>query len=426
MYLIESPEITDNLFAIDDALRAGFAWDVGPFEYWDMVGIEKGIELAEGEGLAVKSWVKDMVATGHDTFYKVEGGVRKYYDIDTKTYVAVPGAESFIILDNLRGNKPVWSNEESVLHDIGDGVLNLEFRSKMNSIGGPVLAGINKSIEIAEKGWKGLVIGNDAPNFSVGANIAMIFMYAVEQEYDELEFAIRAFQNTTMRCRYSSIPVVAAPHGMTLGGGCEVTMHADAAVAAAETYIGLVEVGVGVIPAGGGTKEFALRASDAYFKGDVMLPSLQEKFLAIAQATVATSAKEAFNLGILRKGKDKLVMNQKRLIAAAKEEVLALDKAGYSQPATRNDILALGRTALGTFTLGVEGFLQGGYISEHDAKIGKKLAYAICGGDLSAPTKVSEQYLLDLEREAFLSLCAEKKTLERIQHMLQTGRPLRN
>jgi 3-hydroxyacyl-CoA dehydrogenase len=420
------PEISDNLFSIDDALRAGFAWEAGPFEYWDMVGIEGGIKLAEAEGLAVKSWVKDMLAAGNSSFYKVEGGVRKFYDVASKTYVTVPGAESLIILDNLRGNSPVWKNSGAILHDIGDGVLNLEFRSKMNSIGAEVLEGINKSIEIAEKDFRGLVIGNDATNFSVGANLMMIFMLAMEQEYDELDFAIRSFQKTTMRCRYSSIPVVAAPHGMTLGGGCEVSMHADVAVAASETYMGLVEVGVGVIPAGGGTKEFALRASDAYYAGDIQIPNLQQRFLDIAMAKVATSAKEAFSAGMLRKGIDRMVVNQKRLIAEAKNEVLALANAGYTQPAERNDIMALGRTALGTFTIGVESFKMGGYISEHDAKIANKLAYVICGGDLSSPTKVSEQYLLDLEREAFLSLCAEKKSLERIQQMLQTGRPLRN
>ncbi len=420
------PEISDNLYAIDDAVRAGFAWEVGPFEYWDMVGIQKGIELAEAEGLEVKAWVKDMLATGHDSFYKVEGGVRKYYDHESKTYIAVPGAEAFIILDNLRDKKPVWSNSGAILHDIGDGVLNLEFRSKMNSIGGEVLAGVNKAIEIAEKDWKGLVLGNDATNFSVGANLMMIFMLAMEQEYDELDFAVRSFQNTTMRCRYSSIPVVAAPHGMTLGGGCEITMHSDVAVASAETYIGLVEVGVGLLPGGGGVKEFALRASDGFYSGDVQIPALQQRFLDIAMAKVATSAEEAFNVGLLRPGVDRMVVNQKRLLAEAKATVLDLDRAGYSQPAERNDIMTLGRSALGTFTIGVESFKAGGFISEHDALIAKKVAFAICGGDLSMPTKVSEQYLLDLEREAFLSLCGEKKSLERIQHMLQKGKPLRN
>ena len=421
------PEISDNLFSIDDALRAGFAWEAGPFQYWDMVGLEKGIELAEAEGLELGSWVKEFKEAGNESFYKLEGGVRKYYDLESKSYKVVPGAESFIILDNIRSNKPVWSNSGAVLHDIGDGILNLEFRSKMNSIGGEVLEGINKSIEIAEKDFNGLVIGNDATNFSVGANIMMIYMLSIEQEYDELDFAIRQFQNTTMRCRYSSIPVVAAPHGMTLGGGCEITMHSDAAVAAAETYIGLVEVGVGVIPAGGGSKEFALRAADGFTNGDVQIPSLQEKFLNIAMAKVATSAEEGFDIGVLQRHRDRVVMSNRRLIAEAKETALKLHSEGYSQPAPRmDDILVLGKTALGTFTIGVESFKASGYISEHDAKIAKKLAYVVCGGDLSAPTKVSEQYLLDLEREAFLSLCTEKKSLERIQHMLQTGKPLRN
>lgn len=420
------PEISDALYAIDDALRAGFAWDIGPFQYWDIVGIQKGIELAEAEGLTVSNWVKEFAASGATGFYKVEDGVRKYYDQATKSYKSIPGAETFIILDNYREKKSVYKNTGGTLHDIGDGVLCLEFTSKMNSLGGDVLESINKSIEIAEKGYNGLVIGNDAPNFSVGANLMMIFMMAMEQEYDELDFAIRAFQNTTMRARYSSVPVIAAPHGMTLGGGCELSMHADRAVASAETYIGLVEVGVGLVPGGGGIKEFALRASDDFVNGDTQIPSIQDRFLAIAMAKVATSAAEAYDLGIFRKNKDRVVVNAKRVIAEAKKEVLDMVAAGYTQPARRKDVTVLGRTALGSLTVGVESFKMGGYISDHDAKIASKIAYALCGGDLSSPTQVSEQYLLDLEREAFLSLCGEKKTLERIQAMLQTGKPLRN
>lgn len=420
------PEISDVLYAVDDALRAGFAWEIGPFQYWDIVGIQKGIELAEADGLSIGAWVKEMVAAGNTSFYKVENGVKKFYDQASKSYKAIPGAEAFIILDNLRANQPVWKNSGGILHDIGDGVLNLEFTSKMNSLGGDVLAAINKSIEIAEGGYKGLVIGNDAPNFSVGANLMMIAMLAMDQEFDELDIAVRQFQQTTMRCRYSSVPVVSAPHGMTLGGGCEVTMHSDVAVASAETYIGLVEVGVGLIPAGGGTKELTLRTSDGFKNGDPMLQSLQDSFLNIAMAKVATSAAEAFDFGLLRKNKDRVVINAKRVIAEAKQEVLHLNEEGYSQPAHRNDILVLGRTGLGTLTVGVESFVAGGYISAHDAKIAKKIANVMCGGDLSAPTQVNEQYLLDLEREAFLSLCGEKKTLERIQAMLTTGKPLRN
>lgn len=420
------PEISDSLYAVDDALRAGFAWDIGPFQYWDIVGVQKGIELAEADKLEVSAWVKEMVAAGNTAFYKVENGVKKYYDQQSKSYKAIPGAEAFIILDNLRGNKPVWKNSGGTLHDIGDGVLNLEFTSKMNSLGGDVLQAINKSIEIAEGGYKGLVIGNDAPNFSVGANLMMIAMLAMDQEFDELDIAVRQFQQTTMRCRYSAVPVVSAPHGMTLGGGCEVVMHSDVAVASAETYIGLVEVGVGLIPAGGGTKELALRTSDSFKNGDPMIQSLQDNFLNIAMAKVATSAAEAFDFGLLRKNKDRVVVNAKRVIAEAKRTVLELSAEGYSQPAHRKDIQVLGRTGLGTLTVGVESFVAGGYISQHDAKIAKKIAYVMCGGDLSAPTTVNEQYLLDLEREAFLSLCGEKKTLERIQAMLTTGKPLRN
>lgn len=420
------PEISDTLYAVDDALRAGFAWQIGPFEYWDIVGIEKGIELAKADGLTIGTWVTDMLTAGNTSFYKTENGIKKYYDQQSKTYKAIPGAEAFIILDNLRGNKPIWKNSGGTLHDIGDGVLNLEFTSKMNSLGGDVLQAINKSIEIAENGYKGLVIGNDAPNFSVGANLMMIAMMAMEQEYDELDMAIRQFQKTTMRCRYSGVPVVSAPHGMTLGGGCEVTLHSDAVVASAETYMGLVEVGVGLIPGGGGTKEMALRTSDSLKNGDPILPTLQDNFLTVAMAKTSTSGFETYGLNLMRKGTDRVVINSKRVIAEAKAEVINLFDKGYMQPAHRNDIQVLGKTGLGTLTVGVESFVAGGYISEHDAKIAKKVAYVMCGGDLSAPTQVTEQYLLDLEREAFLSLCGEKKTLERIQAMLQTGKPLRN
>jgi 3-hydroxyacyl-CoA dehydrogenase len=420
------PEISDTLYAIDDALRGGFAWQIGPFEYWDIVGIEKGIELAKADGLTIGTWVTDMIAAGNTSFYKTENGVKKYYDQASKSYKAIPGADAFIILDNLRNNKPVWKNSGGILHDIGDDVVCLEFTSKMNSLGGDVLQAINKSIEIAEQGYKGLVIGNDATNFSVGANLMMIAMMAMDQEYDELDIAIRQFQKTTMRCRYSGIPVVSAPHGMTLGGGCEVTMHSDAVVAAAETYMGLVEVGVGLIPGGGGTKEMALRTSDSLKAGDPILPTLQENFLTVAMAKTSFSGYETFGLNLMRKERDRVVVNSKRVIAEAKRQVLFLADQGYTQPAPRNDIQILGRTGLGTLTIGVESFVAGGYISEHDAKIAKKVAYVMCGGDLSAAREVSEQYLLDLEREAFLSLCGEKKTLERIQHMLQTGKPLRN
>jgi len=271
-----------------------------------------------------------------------------------------------------------------------------------------------------------LVIGNQGAHFSVGANIAMIFMMAVEQEYDELNMAIRMFQNTMMRMRYSSIPTVAAIHGMTFGGGCELSLHADQVVAASETYMGLVEFGVGVIPGGGGTKELTLRASDTYKANDVEVNRLREAFLTIAMAKVSTSGHEAFDLGLLQKGKDHIVVCKQRLIAKAKAQALSMAEQGYTQPIMRQDIKVLGQQSLGMFLVGTDAMKAGNYISEHDRKIADKLAYVMSGGDLSEATIVSEQYLLDLEREAFLSLCTERKTLERIQHMLQTGKPLRN
>lgn len=420
------PEITDEFYKIDDAMKAGFGWENGPFEIWDAIGVEKAIALMEAENLKPAAWVNDMLAAGISSFYTIKDGATYYYDISSKSYQKVPGQDAFIILNNIREAKTIWKNNEAEIQDIGDGILNLEFKSKMNSIGSGVLQGINKAIDLAEKDYKGLVIGNQAANFSVGANIAMIFMYAVEQEYDELNMAIKMFQNTMMRIRYSGIPVVAAPHGMTLGGGCEICLHADKVVAAAETYIGLVEFGVGVIPGGGGSKEMTVRASDLYRKNDVELNVLQEHFLTIGMAKVATSAYEAFDNNIFQAGKDVVVVNKDRQIAEAKKHALLLADAGYTQPIPRKDIKVLGKQALGMFLVGTDQMQAGKYISEHDRKIANKLAYVMAGGDLSEATLVSEQYLLDLEREAFLSLCAEKKTLERIQYMLTKGKPLRN
>jgi len=420
------PEITDDLYKIDDAMKAGFGWEHGPFQIWDAVGVQAGLDMIKETGEQAAPWIEEMLASGNQSFYTVKDGSNYYYDIPSKSQKKIPGQDTFIILDNIRNNKKVWGNSETTLHDLGDGILNLEFHSKMNAIGGGVISGINKAIDIAENEYEGLVIGNQAANFSVGANLAMIFMMAVEQEYDELNFAIKSFQDTMMRVRYSAIPVIAAPHGMTLGGGCELTMHADKAVAAAETYIGLVEFGVGVIPGGGGSKEMALRASDQFKKNDVKLNILQEYFMTVGTAKVATSAYEAYDLGILQKGKDVIVINKDRQIAEAKKHALLLAQAGYTQPVHRKDIQVLGKQALGAFLVGTDGMLAGKYISDHDRKIANKLAYVIAGGDLSEPTLVTEQYLLDLEREAFLSLCTEKKTLERIQYMLTKGKPLRN
>ncbi|MCB9425470.1 MAG: enoyl-CoA hydratase/isomerase family protein [Flavobacteriales bacterium] len=420
------PEISDELYKIDDAMKAGFGWENGPFEIWDAIGVETGLTLLKEEGHNAATWVDDMLERGQKSFYTIQEGATYFYDQSSKDQKKIPGQDAFIILNNIRETNKIWSNSGAIIQDIGDGILNLEFQSKMNTIGGDVLQAIHKAIDLAETEYKGLVIGNQAANFSVGANIGMIFMMAVEQEYDELMMAIKMFQDTMMRVRYSSIPVVVAPHGMTLGGGCEMTMHADKVVAAAESYIGLVEFGVGVIPGGGGSKEMTLRASDTFRKNDVELNVLQEYFLTIGMAKVSTSAYEAFDLGILQKGKDVIVVNKDRQLAQAKQQAILLADAGYTQPIQRTDIKVLGKQALGMFLVGTDQMEAGKYISEHDKKIANKLAYVMAGGDLSEATLVSEQYLLDLEREAFMSLCTERKTLERIQYMLTKGKPLRN
>lgn len=419
------PEIADHLYQIDEAVCAGFGWEMGPFEIWDTLGVANTLQLIKAAGRKPADWVEEMIASGADTFYKTENGVRKYYHIASKTYKPLPGSGELIVLDHIRNNSKVWSNSGATLHDLGDGVLNLEFQTKMNTMGSEIVAAINKSIDIAEADFRGLVIGNNAPNFSAGANLAMLLMFAIDQEYDEIDLMVRAFQKTMMRVRYSSIPVVTAPHGLSLGGGCEINLHADAVQAAAETYIGLVEMGVGLIPGGGGTKELTLRSSDAYEKGDIELNTLQNAYMNIAMAKVATSAAEAFEMGIFRKH-DRISISERRQIADAKQRVLELADMGYTQATPRKDIKVQGKAGLAMFHIGASSMLRGQYISEHDKKISEKLAWIMCGGDLSYPQLVSEQYLLDLEREAFLSLCGERKTLERIQHTLKTGKPLRN
>jgi len=419
------PEISDEIYRLDDAMMAGFGWEIGAFESWDTVGVAKTVEAMKTAGIAVAPWINEMLAAGITQFYKVENGKRMYYDVATKTYKIIPGGESFLILKN-HHDKLVWKNSACKMTDIGDGVAGFEWSTKMNSIGGEVLEGLNKAIGIAENQFKGLVIANDGPNFSAGANVGMIFMLAIEQEYDELDMAIRMFQNSMMRLRYSSIPVVTAPHGLALGGGCEINLHADKVCAAAETYIGLVELGVGLIPGGGGTKEFALRAGDELHDDEPETNTLKKRFFAIATAKVATSAQESYDLGILRPGQDEVVMNIGRRIAEAKKSVLELHEQGYNIPAARNDVKVVGRAGLGAMLAGINGMWRGGYATDHDALVARKLAYVMCGGDLSEQSLVSEQYLLDLEREAFLSLCGEKKTLERIQSVLKSGRPIRN
>ena len=419
------PEISDELYRVDDAMMAGFGWEIGAFETWDLLGVAKTVAAMEAAGYQVAGWVKDMVAAGNTSFYKVDAGQKFCYDPATGAYKPLPGGAAFIVMSNFQ-DKLVWKNASCRLYHLGDDVLGLQWATKMGSIGGDVLSGIQTSIEKAEKEYKGLVIANEGLNFSAGANVGMIFMLAIEQEYDELDMAIRLFQNSMMRARYSSVPVVVAPHGLALGGACELSLHADKVCAAAETYTGLVELGVGLIPGGGGTKEFALRAADEMHPDEPDTITLKNRFLTIATAKVATSAAEGFNIGVYRKGLDEVVMNQGRRIYEAKKSVIEMYDSGYTMPVPRKDVKVLGRSALGALYAGIHAMRTANYATEHDALVAKKLAYVMCGGDLSEPTAVSEQYLLDLEREAFMSLCAEKKTLERIQSVLKSGRPIRN
>ena len=419
------PEISDDIYSIDNAMKAGYAWDLGPFEYWDIVGVKEGAEMAISNGEIIPDWVNEMIANGNNTFYKAVNGTRCYYDLESKSYQALPGSNEIIHLNNYRTNKPILSNSECVLHDIGDGVLCLEFTSKSNAIGEGIGRGLMEAIEIAETGdWKGLVIGNNAKNFTVGANLLNVGMVAMQKDFKTLNDMVNGFQQICMRLRYSSIPVVTATQGYVFGGGCEILMHSDGAVCNAESYIGLVEVGVGLLPGGGGTKEFALRASEEYFPGDVQIPTLIEKFRTIATATVATSATQAFGLGYLQPHRDRMVPNLSRVLTEAKKEVLKL-AGSYTQPVPK-EALVLGRTGLAGLYTAVNEFYLGKYMSEYDVEIARKIAYVICGGDLTSPQKVSEQYLLDIEREAFLSLLGNQKTLERIQYMLQFNKPLRN
>lgn len=421
------PEIADEIYKIDDAMKAGFGWELGPFEMWNEVGIENGIKIMKDNNLVIPDWVSTLSKVGINAFYKNENGKKLFYDINSSDYKEIPGSNQYLQLDSLDKNATIWKNDEASLIDLGDGILNVAFHSKMNTIGGGILAAINKGLDLAEQGeFKGLVIANEGANFSAGANVGMIFMMAAEQDYDELNMAVKAFQNTTMRLRYSSIPVVAAPHGMTLGGGCEICLHADKVIAHAETYMGLVEFGVGLIPGGGGTKEMALRFSDEIKQGDMRINRFRDKFLTVGQAKVSTSGHEAFELGFLRNGIDEVIVSKAHQIAYAKKACVQLASKGYNQPAPRKDIKVLGNEGLGIVYVGADSMLSGNYMSEHDLKISEKLGYVLCGGDLSEITEVSEKYLLDLERKAFVELCAERKTLERIQSLLQTGKILRN
>jgi 3-hydroxyacyl-CoA dehydrogenase len=420
------PEISDETYKIDDAIKAGFGWELGPFETWDILGFEKGIQIIEEAGKNLPSWVNDLRKTENFSFYKKEEGKKLFYNQLSGKYEVIPGTENLLILDSIREKNTVWKNADTTIVDLGDGILNIEFHTKMNSIGGGVVAGIHKAIDLVEKEYKGLVIYNTGQNFSAGANVGMIFMMAIEQEYDELNFAIKAFQDVMMRIRYSNIPVVVAPHNMALGGSCEMSMHADKVVAHSELYMGLVEFGVGLIPGGGGTKEFAKRLSDELKEGDIKINRFKDKFLTIGQAKVSTSAEEAFELGYLRRGVDEIVVSRDHQLLRAKEACLTLSENGYVAPKRLKNITVLGKEALGIVYVGAHSMFSGNYMSEHDKVISEKLGLVLAGGDLSENTLVSEQYILDLERKAFLELCMEKKTLLRLESILKFGKILRN
>jgi 3-hydroxyacyl-CoA dehydrogenase len=420
------PEITSQIYRIDDAMKAGFGWSLGPFETWDAVGINAGLEALEANGHKAAAWISDMLSAGITSFYKIENGKKYCYDIASKAYQEVPTAANQIDIARLPESSIVWKNKAVTVRHLGDGILCCSWSTKMNTIGSEVIEGLNKAVDIAEKEYRGLVLYNDADNFSAGANVGMIFMLAVEQDFDELDMAVRIFQKTVMRMRYSSIPVIAAPHALALGGGCEVSMHCDKVVAHAELYMGLVEFGVGVIPGGGGSKEFALRTSDEFKDGDIRLNTFRNRFLTVGQAKVSTSAYEAFDLGYLRHGIDEVVVSRELQLARAKAAALELADAGYTMPAPRKDITVLGQEALGIVYVGANSMKSGNYISEHDQLISEKLGFVMAGGDLSASTVVSEQYLLDLERKAFLELCMQRKTLERMQSLVTSGKILRN
>ncbi|MFQ3340486.1 MAG: 3-hydroxyacyl-CoA dehydrogenase [Flavobacteriaceae bacterium] len=420
------PEISDQYFPLDDAMRTGYVWEYGPFEYWDLIGFEKGIALVDALGESLPQWIYDLKSSGTHSFYKYEKGQKQYFNIKTKKFEALPGKEGFIILDSYREKVPVIKNSECTVHDIGDGVLCLEFTSKSNSIGEAIGRGIDEALHLAEEGdWKGIVIGNNAKQFSVGANLMNVGMLAMQKQFDPLDKMVNGFQQINMRIRTSKVPVVVATQGYVFGGGCEIAMHCDAGVYAAESYIGLVEVGVGLLPGGGGTKEFAVRASDDFFEGDVQSPTLVNYFKTIATAAVSTSAYEAFDLNYLKEERDIVSVNTPMNIGMAKDKVLLLAK-NYIAPSVREDIEVLGRGGMSVLYSAINEFHLGKYMSDYDVEIARKIAYVICGGDLTSSQKVSEQYLLDIERENFMSLLGNQKTLDRIQYLLMNNKPLRN
>jgi 3-hydroxyacyl-CoA dehydrogenase len=422
------PEVADTAKPIDDAVRWGFMHEAGPFEIWDMLGVKETVKLMKAEGYPAAKWVEDMLKNGVETFYQYKGDNKVgAYDVSKKKYVKFKQAEGFVFLKDLRGTKKeISKNAGASLYDIGDGVALVEFHTKMNALDEDIFNITSEALDRVENEFDGLVIGSEADNFSAGANLFMVVVASQQGLWDQLDASIRKLQNMNMRMRYSPKPIVVAPAGLALGGGCEITMHASRVVAAAETYIGLVELGAGVIPAGAGTKEYMRRIINPVMRVENAepFPSIQKAFLQIGQAKVAASAEEARGMGILNP-QDRIVVNRDHLLTEAKKEVVHMAASGYKPPAPEL-IYAPGRDMYGAMKIGAWAFKEGKYITEYDSHIATKLAYVMAGGELSKPTWVSEQYILDLEREAFLSLCGEEKTQARMWSLLQTGKPLRN
>ncbi len=422
------PEVADNVKPIDDAVRWGFMHEAGPFETWDMLGVKETVKRMKAEGYAPAKWVDEMLKNGVETFYQYKGSNKVgVYDVAKKKYAKLKQPEGFVLLKDLRGTKKEISrNAGASLYDIGDGVALVEFHTKMNALDDDIFNITVEALDRVEKDFDGLVIGSEADNFSAGANLFMVVVAAQQGMWDTLDVAIRRLQGLNMRMRYSPKPIVVAPAGLALGGGCEITMHASRVVAASETYIGLVELGAGVIPAGAGTKEYMRRIINPAMKVENTepFPFIQKAFLQIGQAKVATSAEEARGMGILNP-QDRIVVNRDHLLTEAKKEVIHMAASGYKSPAPEL-IYAPGRDMYGAMKIGAWSFKEGKYITEYDSHIATKLAYVMAGGELSKPQWVSEQYILDLEREAFLSLCGEEKTQARMWSLLQTGKPLRN
>jgi 3-hydroxyacyl-CoA dehydrogenase len=429
------PEIADDILNVDNAMKWGFARKMGPFEAWDALGLEKSVARMKEAGYSIPSWVQEMLNEGKTSFYVREGGKTLYYDPSSRAYKEVPVKPGVILLPSLKEReKKVAGNSGASLIDLGDGVACLEFHTKMNAMGDDITRMVLQSAEIVGRDFDGLVIANHGENFSVGANLPLVLFTAQEEEWDDLDWMIKTFQDSFMKLKYLGKPVVAAPAGMALGGGCEICLAADRVRFAAETYMGLVEVGVGLIPAGGGCKELYLRNTEGLFevsKGGLypkqieLMPFIARAFETIAMAKVATSGPEAVKMGYL-KPTDRMTVNRDYLIEDAKRTVLAMNLEGYAPPRPRDDIRVAGENTLAMVKLGLWTMHESGFITDHDVTVSTKVGHVLCGGKVLPDTLVSEQYLLDLEREAFLSLCGDPKTQARIQHMLNTGKPLRN